>query len=451
MITPSGDSGTPSSVALQKTASLPMPPKKGGIWVNPMSPPGCNAIPNWSDPLPGSDHPLVELNRARALSRAKENRTFHSESAGMCQPAGHRPCRGAAPTSCLQSVVSQVSGNAIAVDQAGNAFITGSAFAWDFPLTAGSWKDHVSYYPLSSIYALRPAEGGFVTKLNTTGTALLYSTLIDEPAMGLAVGSTGAAYIAGRSQPYLPAVTQFTLAIGDPALGGGTVVTRLTPDGSLADLTVFLGCLNPDLIHGGVIALDSANNILVGGSTTCATFPSGTTGVFQPAHAHTSSNAYGSGDDGLIVKIAADASSVLAATFLGGGDRDEIGQASEWRVAPVLDTGTNVKKLGHDGAVVDRVRAHGIERPAAGSIGLDDSEVGRWIKIQDGRRVVQRNQVPHRGFIAENVLRTEGNAGINGEAGKLRGIEELPVSSVGPLDQVDLEVDIAVGDYRNDR
>jgi len=50
---------------------------------------------------------------------------------------------------------------AIAVDSSGNAYVTGDTFASDFPVTAGAFQ--------------KSQAGGFVTKLNPAGSALVYS------------------------------------------------------------------------------------------------------------------------------------------------------------------------------------------------------------------------------------------------------------------------------------
>lgn len=220
---------------------------------------------------------------------------------------------------------SGASATAIALDRDGNAFVAGTPGAPDFPLTAGSWEDHFSYYPLSTPYALQPIAGGFVAKVNTTGTALLYSTLIDETPVALTLNAAGSAYVLGGSLPFLVPLSQYTLKVGDSP---GLIVTRLTPDGAHTDLTVALNCMSVIYSHAGLIALDSKNNILVANSSLCATFP-GTSGAFQAQHtpvqqATNNGIGYDPRYDGLIVKIAADGSAILSATFLGGTDADQL-------------------------------------------------------------------------------------------------------------------------------
>jgi uncharacterized protein (TIGR03437 family) len=81
-------------------------------------------------------------------------------------------------------------GYAIAVDSSGSAYVTGETNSPDFPATAGAYQP----VNVSNISA-------FVTRLNSTGTALVYSTFLgghsNAYATAIAVDSAGRAYIAG--------------------------------------------------------------------------------------------------------------------------------------------------------------------------------------------------------------------------------------------------------------
>src|SRR5205085_10322426 len=63
-------------------------------------------------------------------------------------------------------------GHAIAVDAQGNAYVCGYVDSLDFPTTAGSLQ------PANANHEPSNAFSGFLTKLNPTGTALVYSTYI---------------------------------------------------------------------------------------------------------------------------------------------------------------------------------------------------------------------------------------------------------------------------------
>jgi photosystem II stability/assembly factor-like uncharacterized protein len=80
---------------------------------------------------------------------------------------------------------------AIAVDASGNAYLTGTTTNSTFPTTAGSLK------PINT----QDGNDAFVTKLNSTGSALVYSTFLggrsNETGSSIAVDSSGNAYITG--------------------------------------------------------------------------------------------------------------------------------------------------------------------------------------------------------------------------------------------------------------
>ncbi|HUO05567.1 MAG TPA: SBBP repeat-containing protein, partial [Candidatus Binataceae bacterium] len=99
-------------------------------------------------------------------------------------------------------------GNSIAIDSAGSAYVTGQSGSSDFPTTAGAVQN-----------TLNGARDAFVTKLTADASAVAYSTYLggstDESGDGIAIDSTGSAYVAGQSNsfdfPVTPGAFQSTL------------------------------------------------------------------------------------------------------------------------------------------------------------------------------------------------------------------------------------------------
>jgi hypothetical protein len=150
-------------------------------------------------------------------------------------------------------------GNGIAVDGAGNAYVTGLAGSLNFPTTPGS------FHP-----AVRAGSHAFVAKLPTAGPAsAAYSTLLAASSsftsgQGVAVDASGNAYVTGftfdTSFPTTAGAFQTTL------VGTGDVyVTKLNPSGSALVYSTFLGSTNKDFGFG--IAVDHTGTTYVTGQT----------------------------------------------------------------------------------------------------------------------------------------------------------------------------------------
>jgi len=118
-------------------------------------------------------------------------------------------------------------GSEIAVDSAGNAYVTGLTDSTDFPTAAG---------------AFQTTNGGsdfdaFVVKLNAAGSALSYSTYLggsdDDLGQGIAVDSAGSAYVTGRTDwtDFPTATGAFQTTNGG---GGDAFVTKVPTAGSCA-------------------------------------------------------------------------------------------------------------------------------------------------------------------------------------------------------------------------
>ena len=97
------------------------------------------------------------------------------------------------------------SGLAITVDRAGNAYVTGRTCSTNFPIANALQPTHgisgsTGYSGCGDAFV---REDAFVTKLNTSGSALVYSTYLggneNDLGLGIAVDSAGNAYVAGRT------------------------------------------------------------------------------------------------------------------------------------------------------------------------------------------------------------------------------------------------------------
>ncbi|MGD0792207.1 MAG: Ig-like domain repeat protein [Terriglobales bacterium] len=187
-------------------------------------------------------------------------------------------------------------GNGIAVDSSGNAYFTGHTASTDFPTTPGSFQ---------TTYG--GGVDAFVTKLNPTGAALIYSSYLGgssgDGGSGIALDSTGNAYVTGQTTS-----TDFPTSNPlQPTFGGGVdaFVSKVDPTGSSLVYSTYLGGSWVDRGYG--IAVDSSENAYVTGYTTTNDFPT-TPGAYNTV----------CGPEVFVTKI--DSSGALAySTCLGGG------------------------------------------------------------------------------------------------------------------------------------
>lgn len=157
-------------------------------------------------------------------------------------------------------------GKGIAVDAAGNAYITGRNKLDNFPITPGAFGSNVS------------GDGGaFVTKLNATGTSLIYSAKLsgisDDIGNGIAIDAQGNAYVTGITSGLIPTTPgAFDRTFNESnGIGRDAFVTKLNATGSSLVYSTFLG--SPGLDDGRDIALDAQGNAYVTGTTEFIDFP----------------------------------------------------------------------------------------------------------------------------------------------------------------------------------
>jgi hypothetical protein len=173
----------------------------------------------------------------------------------------------------------------IAVDSAGNAYVTSATKSTDFPTTQGAYQ--VTTNLVHSRKSTRPGSDAFVAKLNATGSALIYSTYLGgggsksgdgtySGGAGIAVDSSGNAHVTGwTNSTVFP--TQNALQTAN-AGDYDAFVTVLNPSGSGLLFSSYFGGSGTDYGYG--IALDSAGNAYVGGQAGSSNFPT-TPGAYQ--------------------------------------------------------------------------------------------------------------------------------------------------------------------------
>ena len=193
-------------------------------------------------------------------------------------------------------------GFAVALDTAGNAYVTGgTASVADFPTTAGAYQ------------ASGNLTDAFFTKLNPTGTGIVYSTFLGgsgtERANGIGIDAAGNAIIAGQTN----ALDFPTKNAVQPLHGGGfdAFVAKFDPaaSGNASLLfSTFLGGTGDDV--GRALAVDPSGRIYVTGATASnTTFP--IANAVQPT--------YGGGTfDAFVTKLNAAGTTRLYSSFLGG-------------------------------------------------------------------------------------------------------------------------------------
>lgn len=196
-------------------------------------------------------------------------------------------------------------GYGIAVDSLGRAYVTGETYSNSFP----------------TFNAYQPIYGGngdaFVTKFDSTGSALIYSTYLggnsDDVGSAIAVDDSfnGCGYVTGdTSSSNFPTrnCIQAAFSGGDDAF-----ITKFDNSGSSLTFSTYLGGSSTD--GGNGIAVDTTRAIYIAGGTRSSDFPT--------MNAYQSTNASPADYDAFITKIASPGSPIIFSTYLGGSDSDQ--------------------------------------------------------------------------------------------------------------------------------
>jgi hypothetical protein len=194
-------------------------------------------------------------------------------------------------------------GSAIAVDSAGNAYITGSTTSSAFP----------TFNPIQP--ALAGVQNAFITELNSSGSALIYSTFFggskQDLGAGIALDSATDAYITGMTNSTnFPTANAYQRSLGSGATENA-FASKIAAGGTAIDFSTYLGGTNND--YAAAIALDSSGDAYVTGTATSTDFPV-SSGAYQTAP--------GGDGDAFVTKFSS-AGARDFSTFLGGSGTDQ--------------------------------------------------------------------------------------------------------------------------------
>jgi hypothetical protein len=231
------------------------------------------------------------------------------------------------------STVIDIAG-AVAVDSSDNAYVTGQTFSSTFPTTTGVVQPSCNSCSSGS-------SDAFVTVVNPTGSAYVYSTFVGgsggDVGDGIAVDSTGNAYLTGMTTSSNFPTTAGALQTAYGGLGDG-FVTKLNPTGTALVYSTFLGGSAFD--EGASIALDGSNNAYVTGQTNSTNFK-----TVNPTQATLNGGANTSSTDGFVSEINPAGSALIFSTYLGGSaDEDSNGN---FGAIAVDSTGANIYVTGN--------------------------------------------------------------------------------------------------------
>ena len=191
--------------------------------------------------------------------------------------------------------------NAVDVDTAGNIYVTGSTRSADFPTRN----------------ALFPNAAGvtdvFIAKFDSTAQNMIWATFLGgssfDSGSELAVGAAGGVHVVGTTSS-----SDFPLQNAMQQNHGGNsdgFVAKLNADGDVLEWSTFLGGAGSDSARA--VKVDFAGNILIGGETGSADFPTTAGALSETLRGE---------QDYFVLKLAPAGQGLIFSTFVGGGGRE---------------------------------------------------------------------------------------------------------------------------------
>jgi hypothetical protein len=194
-------------------------------------------------------------------------------------------------------------GEGLTIDTSGNVYITGYTWSSDFPITAGAWD--TSWNGSADV---------FITKLNSNGNGLDYSTYLGgsdwDQSHSITIDSTGSTYITGYT---ISTNYPTTIGVLDSTFNGNfdAFVIKLNPSGTSLIYSTYLGGSNWD--EGYSITVDTSGNAYLTGITSSSNFPK-MIGAFDTTY----NGAY----DAFVCKLNSMGTMLIYSTYFGGSSYD---------------------------------------------------------------------------------------------------------------------------------
>lgn len=194
--------------------------------------------------------------------------------------------------------------NDIAVDSNGNTYVTGNTISPTFPTTSGTFDTTANGF-----------EDVFVTKFNTSGTGIIFSTYLGgsftDAGRGIAIDGLGNIFLTGFASSSFPV----TAGAFDETFNGGSdvFVSKLSANGASLIYSTYIGASQNESAND--IAIDGSGNAYIAVRTSDAIVDYPTT----PGAFDTTFNGF---DDAAVTKINPTGTALVYSTFIGGSSLD---------------------------------------------------------------------------------------------------------------------------------
>ena len=227
--------------------------------------------------------------------------------------------------------------SSLALDSAGNVYVTGYTNSTDFPVTSKAYQQQTRGEGGNTLFTVGDA---FIVKLNSSLSQLVYSTYLggsmDEAGIAIAIDASGNAYVTGITLssdfPTTAGAVQSTFhgAGGQPItdfgvpffVTGDAFISKLSADGSQLVFSTYLGGSQDDAATA--IAVDSAGNVYVAGFTISTNFPTTASAMLTGFQGSEQQNQFYNLGDGFIAKLNPTGTALLYSTYLGGEGDDAV-------------------------------------------------------------------------------------------------------------------------------